>query len=150
MWLELDVSARIADEDGVEGSPVGARRVWDAVNRGREVCLVAARLDEPHSRYMVFTSLHRPQSSVESEEKYPALRIVLFIWKSLVVLFAIATIVMTYLVWHMPDRNHIAFGLMTVLTGAMICLFQWANVELVEVLLDIEENTRRTADRGSS
>jgi len=99
---------------------------------------------------MVFTSLHRPQSSVESEEKYPALRIVLFIWKSLVVLFAIATIVMTYLVWHMPDRNHIAFGLMTVLTGAMICLFQWANVELVEVLLDIEENTRRTADRGSS
>jgi len=99
---------------------------------------------------MVFASLNRPQSSVESEEKYPALRIVLFILKFLVVLFAAATIVMTYLVWQLPDRNHVAFGLMTVLTGAMICLFQWANIELVEVLLDIEENTRRTADRGSS
>ena len=99
---------------------------------------------------MVFASLNRPQCSVESEEKYPALRIVLFILKFLVVLFAVATIVMTYLVWQLPDRNHVAFGLMTVLTGAMICLFQWANIELVEVLLDIEENTRRTADRGSS
>ena len=60
--------------------------------------------------YMVFTSLHRPQSSDESEEKYPALRIVLLIWKFLVVLFAIATIVMTYVVWQMPDRNRVAFG----------------------------------------
>ena len=97
---------------------------------------------------MVFTSLHR-QSSVESEEKYPALRIVLFIWKLLVVLFAIATVVMTYLVWQQPDRNHVAFGLMTLLIGTSVCLFQWANIELVEVFLDIEENTRRTADRGS-
>jgi len=98
--------------------------------------------------YMVFTSLHRPQSSDESEEKYPALRIVLFIWKFLVVLFAIATIVMTYLVWQLPDRNHVAFGLMTLLIGTIVCLFQWANIELVEVFLDIEENTRRTADRA--
>jgi len=98
---------------------------------------------------MAFTSLQRPQSSVESEEKYPALRIVLFIWKFLVVLFAIATIVMTYVVWQMPDRNHLAFGLVTLLGGTIACLFQWANIELVEVLLDIEENTRRTADRGS-
>src|SRR2546425_5934700 len=100
--------------------------------------------------YMVFTSLNRPQSSDESEEKYPALRIVLLIWKFLVVLFAIAAIVMTYVVWQMPDRNRVAFGLVTLLAGAIVCLFQWANIELVEVLLDIEENTRRTADRGSS
>ena len=98
---------------------------------------------------MVLTSLHRPQSSVESEEKYPALRTVLFILKFLVVLFAIATVVMTYLIWQLPDRNHVAFGLMTLLIGTIVCLFQWANIELVEVLLDIEENTRRTADRGS-
>src|SRR2546428_10171607 len=100
-------------------------------------------------KYMVFTSLNRPQSSVESEEKYPALRIVLFSLKFLVVLFAIATIVMTYLVWQLPDRNHVAFGLMTLLIGTIVCLFQWANIELVEVFLDIEENTRRMADRGS-
>ena len=98
---------------------------------------------------MAFTSLQRPQSSVESEEKYPALRIVLLIWKFLVVLFAIATIVMTYLTWQLPDRNHIAYGLITLLVGTIVCLFQWANIELVEVFLDIEENTRRTADRGS-
>src|SRR5260370_67250 len=97
---------------------------------------------------MAFTSLQRPRSSVESEEKYPALRIVLSIWKLLVVLFAIATIVMTYIAWRLSDRNHVAFGLMTLLIGAIVCLFQWANIELVEVLLDIEENTRRTADRG--
>src|SRR2546425_3376178 len=98
---------------------------------------------------MVLTSLNRSQSSDESEEKYPALRIVLLIWKALIVLFAIATIVMTYLVWQMPDRNHIAYGLMTLLIGTVVCLFQWANIELVEVFLDIEENTRRMADRGS-
>jgi len=99
---------------------------------------------------MVFTSLNRPQSSVESEEKYPALRVVLFLWKGLVVLVAIATIVMAYLEWKSPDRNHVAFGLVALLAGAIVCLFQWANIELVEVLLDIEENTRRTADRGPS
>jgi hypothetical protein len=98
---------------------------------------------------MAFTSLHRPQSSVESDEKYPALRIVLLLLKLLVVLLAITTIVMTYVVWQLPDRNHVAFGLLTVLAGTMACLFQWANIELVEVLLDIEENTRRTADRSS-
>jgi len=97
---------------------------------------------------MVFTSLNRPQSSAEFEEKYPALRTVLFIWKFFVVLFGIATIVGTYVVWHLPDRNHVALGLATLLGGAIACLFQWANIELVEVMLDIEENTRRTADRG--
>jgi hypothetical protein len=99
---------------------------------------------------MAFTSLGRPGSPVEPEEKYPALRIVLLIWKFLVVVFAVATIVMAYVVWQLPDRNHLAFGLMTVLAGALGCLFQWANIELVEVLLDIEENTRRAADRGTS
>jgi len=98
---------------------------------------------------MVFTSLHRPQSSVEPEEKYPALRIVLFIMKFFVVLFAIAAIVIAYWVWQSPDRNHVAFGLGTLLGGAIGCLFQWANIELIEVFLDIEENTRRTADRNS-
>ncbi len=99
---------------------------------------------------MVFTSLSRPQSSVESEEKYPALRIVLFISKFLVVLFAIATIVTTVQVWRLPNQNRIAFSLLTLLIGTMVCLIQWASIEVVEVLLDIEENTRRVADRGSA
>ena len=86
------------------------------------------------------------------EEKYPALRIVLIIWKALVLLLFIATFVATYWVWQSPDlsRNHVALGLLTLLGGAIVCLFQWANIELIEVLLDIEENTRRTADRGST
>src|SRR5260370_14428430 len=98
--------------------------------------------------YMVFTSLNRPQSAAESEEKYPALRIVLFIQKSLVVLFAIATIIVVVLMWRSTTPNKLALGLLGFLIGTMVCLIQWASIEVVEVLLDIEENTRRTADRG--
>ena len=99
---------------------------------------------------MVFTSLHRPHFSVDPKEKYPALRIVLMLWKALVVLLAIATLVATYWVWQHPElfsKNHVALGLLTLLVGAIVCLFQWANIELIEVFLDIEENTRRMADR---
>lgn len=110
--------------------------------------MVADRLAACILERMVFTSLHRPQSA-ESEEKYPALRIVLFVLKFLVALFAIATIIATFQMWRLPDRNHVAFGLLTLLIGTMVCLFQWAMIEIVEVVLDIEENTRRTADRDS-
>jgi uncharacterized membrane protein len=99
---------------------------------------------------MVFTSPSRSQSSSESEEKYPALRVVLVISKLIVVLFAIATLVVAYQMWRSPNPNKVALGLLSLLIGAMVCLFQWASIEVVEVVLDIEENTRRTADRDSS
>jgi len=97
---------------------------------------------------MVFTSLQRPQSSIESEEKYPALRIVLFIQKLLVVLFGLATIIVVVQMWRSPIPNKLALGLLGLLIGTIVCLIQWAAIEVVEVLLDIEENTRRTADRA--
>ena len=99
---------------------------------------------------MAFTSLNRPGSPVDSEEKYPALRIVLFILKGFVVLFALIAIGVAVYAWRQPDRNSVPIGLLILLGGAIGCLFQWANIELIEVFLDIEENTRRTADRGSS
>ena len=97
---------------------------------------------------MAFTSLNRPQPSAESEEKYPALRVVLIISKLGVACLALATPVIAYVIWQSPDPNKFALGLLALLAGTMVCLFQWASIEAVEVLLDIEENTRRTADRG--
>lgn len=109
--------------------------------------LVAVILFERHSQAMAFASLSRPQPSAEPDEKYPALRAILLISKLVVVLFAFATIVAAYLVWQSPDPNKFALGLLALLSGTMICLIEWAGIEAVEVLLDIEENTRRTADR---
>lgn len=98
---------------------------------------------------MAFTSLNRPQPSAEPEEKYPALRVVLIISKLGVACLAIAMLIMAYLIWQSHEPNSVAIGLLTLLIGAMVCVFQWASIEVVEVLLDIEENTRRTADRGT-
>ena len=68
----------------------------------------------------------------------------------MIVLFALATMAMTVLAWRQPDRNSVAIGLLILLGGALVSLVAWAQIEMVEVVLDIEENTRRAADRGSS
>ena len=99
---------------------------------------------------MVFTSLNRSRAPVDAEEKYPALQIVLILWKGLIVLFAIGTLLGAVMIWRSPERNRLAYALLTMLVGAVVCLFQWAQVELVQVVLDIEENTRRAADRHDS
>jgi len=95
---------------------------------------------------VVFTSLNRGDST-ESEEKYPALRAVLMIWKVLVVLQGFVTIVMALFEWFgTKEPNGAALGLLILLGGLLSALIQWALAEFFEVVMDIEENTRRARE----
>jgi flagellar biogenesis protein FliO len=98
---------------------------------------------------MVFTSLNRPGSPVQDEEKYQALRAVLFISKFLIILQLIGVVAFVVLwVRESNNRNEAALSLLFILAGIIATLWEWASIQVVEVILDIEENTRRTADRG--
>ncbi len=98
---------------------------------------------------MVFTSFKRAESNVLGEDRYPALRGVLLIWKVLVVLQALATIAIAVFSWvGTKDPNRAALGLLFILGGSVIALIQWALAEFVEVVMDIEENTRRLAEKA--
>ena len=98
---------------------------------------------------MVLTSLSRPQLKVEEGEKYPALRVVLLIWKVLVVVQVLVVVGGTvYAMVTSTRRNETALGLLIILGGVVVALIQWALAEIVEVLMDIEENTRRVAERA--
>jgi hypothetical protein len=102
---------------------------------------------------MVFTSLNRPGTPVEDEERYPALRIVLLLWKALVVLQGAAVVFVVVRAWMAPDfpapaSLKLAITLLVLLVGALVCIMLWALAEFVEVVMDIEENTRRLADRS--
>jgi hypothetical protein len=96
---------------------------------------------------MVLTSLRRSESAGD-EEKYPALRIVLIIWKVLVVVQVL--VVFTIGAWATVKGppNETAIGLLLILGSFLIALVQWALAEMVQVVMDIEENTRRTAEKA--
>lgn len=97
---------------------------------------------------MVFTSLKNPDSRLPDEEKYPALRTILVIWKVLVVVQLLVLVVLVVAVWKTTNPpNAAAIGLLSIASGLVFALVQWAAAELVEVLMDIEENTRRMAQR---
>jgi hypothetical protein len=98
---------------------------------------------------MVLTSLRNPRSGAEDEEKYPALRIVLMIWKVLVVIQVLGVVVFTIGSWAtVKDPNKTAIGLLLILGSFLVALIQWASAEFVQVVMDIEENTRRTAEKA--
>jgi hypothetical protein len=95
---------------------------------------------------MVLTSLNRPGSAPD-ENKYPALQIVLLIWKLLVVVWVIACVGVAVVLWKTNEPNAPAFGLAAIVAGLGGGLVQWANIELIQIFIDIEENTRRMTER---
>jgi len=87
---------------------------------------------------VVFTSLNRPDSTESAEEKYPALRIVLMIWKALVVVQVIVTIGVVLFAWlGTKDSNSVGLGLLILLGGFLSALIQWSLAEFVAVVMDI-------------
>ncbi len=99
---------------------------------------------------MVLTSLRRSESP-GNEDKYPALRIVLIIWKVLVVVQVLGVVTFTIGAWVTVkglNPNATAIGLLLILGSFLIALVQWALAEMVEVVMDIEENTRRTPEKA--
>jgi len=96
---------------------------------------------------MVLTSIRRAESAGD-EEKYPALRIVLIIWKVLVVVQVLVVFSIGAWATVKGPRNEAGIGVLLMLASVLAALVQWALAELVQVVMDIEENTRRTAEKG--
>jgi len=71
------------------------------------------------------------------------------IWKVLVAVQVFAVVGVTiYAMVTSTRNNETALGLLIILGGFLVALIQWALAEIVEVLMDIEENTRRVAERA--
>jgi len=86
------------------------------------------------------TSIKHPKNT--DDERYPALRIVLLLWKICIVIVAAASVITAIRFWKTGGPYSGVMGLAALAVGTIVVLLQWAFTELVEVIMDIEENTR--------
>jgi protein-S-isoprenylcysteine O-methyltransferase Ste14 len=82
--------------------------------------------------------------------RYPALRIIAVVLKILAVITAIAGLVGGLSFTSLTGSSYLPYagalsGLAVILGGLCYALFLWASAEMINVALDIEENTRRAA-----
>ncbi|MGA3128930.1 MAG: zinc ribbon domain-containing protein [Candidatus Korobacteraceae bacterium] len=82
--------------------------------------------------------------------RYPALRIIAVILKVLAALTAIGGVLSGIAAGSIPSPGFGVPGggaivLLVILGGLGYALFLWASAEMINVVLDIEENTRRAA-----
>jgi hypothetical protein len=82
--------------------------------------------------------------------RYPALHIIAVILKVLAALTAIAGVLSGIAAGSIPSPGFGvpgggAIALLIILGGLAYALFLWASAEMINVVLDIEENTRRAA-----
>lgn len=88
--------------------------------------------------------------SHEQGRRYPALRIIAVILKVLAALTAIGGVLSGMAAGSIPTPGFGvpgggAIALLVILGGLGYALFLWASAEMINVVLDIEENTRRAA-----
>jgi hypothetical protein len=82
--------------------------------------------------------------------RYPALRIIAVILKVLAALTAIGGVLSAIAAGSIPNPGFGvpgggAIAVLVILVGLCYALFLWASAEMINVVLDIEENTRRAA-----
>jgi hypothetical protein len=82
--------------------------------------------------------------------RYPALRIIAVILKVLAALTAIGGVLSGIAAGSIPSPGFGvpgggAVAFLVILVGLGYALFLWASAEMINVVLDIEENTRRAA-----
>ena len=96
----------------------------------------------------------RSLPSATRDRRYPALRIIAFLFKILAALTAIGGAITglsaASISSSLPNAPGIgpagsAIGWIIFLGGLCYALFLWASAEMIHVLIDIEENTRRSA-----
>jgi uncharacterized protein YjeT (DUF2065 family) len=85
--------------------------------------------------------------------RYPALRIIAVILKVLAALTAIGGVLSALAAGSIPSPGFGvpgggAIALLIILGGLGYGLFLWASAEMINVVLDIEENTRRAAGQS--
>ena len=82
--------------------------------------------------------------------RYPALRIISLLLKILAVLTVIGGVISGLSAASLPNSLGIgaagsAIAFVIMVAGLCYALFLWASAEMIRVLIDIEENTRRSA-----
>jgi protein-S-isoprenylcysteine O-methyltransferase Ste14 len=91
------------------------------------------------------------QVVVETQSRrYPALRIIAVVLKILAVITAIVGLLGGLSFTSLIGTNYLPYAgglsaLAIILAGLCYALFLWASAEMINVALDIEENTRRAA-----
>jgi len=126
--------------EGPDSQQNGAWVVLEQEEERRER-VRAENLRTPHPLF------RRPASdaSIEEEEerRYPALRAIIYIHQGLAILALVLGVGLALTRSELPPlvRGAVLLG------GVLVCLFQWALAETLQVVIDIEANTRRNSAR---
>ena len=128
---------------------------------GTKFCGACGKAVEP--RMTVTQTVVQPQPAITTEaRRYPALRLIALILKIVAVLTAVGGVITGFsaaaITSSLPNYAGIAssgigaagsaIGWMIFLVALCYALFLWASAEMIHVLIDIEENTRRSATKG--
>jgi len=98
------------------------------------------------ARTQTRTMLRRPRASDDDddeERRYPALRTIIIIHQAIAVLVLVLGVGLALTRSELPPLVRGA----VLLAGVLGCLFQWAVAETLQVVIDIEANTRRNSTR---
>jgi hypothetical protein len=127
-----------------EGPDSQQNGAWDVLKEEEErrERVRAESLRTPH------TLFRRPPSdaSIEEEEeerRYPALRAIIAIHQGIAILALVLGVVIALKEPNLGGMSRV--GVLVV--AVLVSLFQWAVAETLQVVIDIEANTRRTSTR---
>jgi len=121
--------------EGPDGEQTGA---WDALEQEEK--------RRARARTQTRTMLRRPSVSDDAddeERKYPALRAIIIMHQAIAIL---ALVLGVGLALIGPELPPLVRGAVLV-AGVLVGLFQWAVAETLQVVIDIEANTRRNSTR---
>jgi hypothetical protein len=115
-----------------EGSSAFAQGAWQV-------------LDEEMGRRRKEMHRHGAASFGDEEERYPALRIIVFFLKAIAVLALVAAVVGAALLMLQTREAVLArplTALLFLVAGGWVAITYWASAELLVLLMDVERNTR--------
>jgi hypothetical protein len=126
-----------------EGPDTQQNGAWDVLKEEEERRRERERAEVTHRT----PGFHRtPPSSAsddDEERKYPALRAIIVIHQAIAILALVLGVGLALTRSELPPLVRGA----VLLAGVLVCLFQWAVAETLQVVIDIEANTRRTSTR---
>jgi len=124
-----------------------------ALEPGAKFCGACGAVVDTPTPAVTAKPLPAQGTSHPHSRQYPALRIIAVILKILAVVTAVGGILSALAAGSVPATPYFPSGgaisalivLVGILAGLCSALFLWASAEMIYVLLDIEENTRRVA-----
>ena len=119
--------------EGPDGAQTGAWDVLEQEEKRRARARAKTRYSAPPSN----------ASDDDEERRYPALRTIIVIHQAIAVLALVLGVGLALTRSELPPLVRGA----VLLAGVLVCLFQWALAETLQVVIDIEANTRRSSGR---